>query len=316
MNEIKQVFIFHQNIYVIENFQNKAINKMNYQSPLFYQIDLLNREERRQMIIEETNNTPCCPLSFCGSLEHTTIQDCYHPDKFLFVEPIHNRILQDIHNKIAVSNETDAEETIMATVLNEIQQDYFREPMDEEQLNILLFRLKVRTVRYWNTTYDERIRLVLEEYRKIIRRYMAPVMNGNNVFMNEYLPDSESHELPPEEDLLDLDRAFENYLPILSDDEDLELLNEQNFNEGMTVIRISYKGKPDEVLNQEECPICYETGCYIKVVHCSHVFCDCLITYIMKKNEIRETVCCPCCRQKITELGFYDSNNDCHYELI
>jgi hypothetical protein len=188
--------------------------------------------------------------------------------------------------------------------------------MDDEQLNILLFRLKVRTIRYLNTSYDERIQLVLEEYSKIIRRFMVPVVNEYNVFMDEYLPDSESHELTHEEDLLDLERAFENDFPILSDDEDMDDLNERIYNEGMTVLRISYKGKPDEAINQQECPICYETGCYIQVVQCSHVFCDCLITYIMKKNEVRETVCCPCCRQKITELGFYESNSDSQYELI
>ena len=263
---------------------------------------------RRRMIIDDANTRLCCPLSFCCSLEHTTVQDCDHPDKLQFIEPIHTRILRDIQYKVdeLFREEHDPDynqendNTILSLWLNEIQQVYFREPMNEEQLHILLFRLKVPTILYWNATYDERRQLVLEAYRKIIFRFMNPVIIEENVFMNPLTTNSSIPTL--EEDLLDLDMAFENEPFLIPDEDDDLLLNENSCKMPPCIL---YEDEPNEAMKEEECPICYEKGCHIRVINCTHNFCDCIITYMEKKNELHEISGCPCCRVVITKIGIY-----------
>lgn len=237
--------------------------------------------QQQQQMNNEMRTRFCCPLSFCCSLEHTTVQDCNHPLKFQFVEPLHNIILQNIQQKIPVEQTTNIDDEIINNILYSIQQIYFREPMDNEQLEILLFRLKVPTFLYWRVFYEEKIEIVLDAYRKIIYSFIQPTVIEE---IDVSLTEEEDDDL---------------YM-----DETIILENPSNSNPS---IEFLYKGEPNEEMKQHECPICYETGCFIQVIHCSHLFCNCLITYIIKKNEIREKVGCPCCRQEIKELGVYNN---------
>lgn len=242
---------------------------------------------RRQTLIDIENSQLCCPLSFCGSLEHTTVQDCDHPRKMEFIEPIHNRILQMIMNEC--ENIDNEEGPNVFSLLNEIREIYFREPMDEEQLHILLFRLKVPTLLYWNESYEKRIQLVLEAYGKIIHRFLTPVVIEEN---EEY-------------EMAELDRVFGNETNIIPEEDELSQLVEEWTNDPKSEINILYKGEPTEEMKQQDCPICYETGCFIRV-SCSHMFCgECLITYIQKNNGENTKTKCPCCRQEITDLDIY-----------
>ena len=267
------------------------------------------------MNLHEANTRLCCPLSFCGSLEHITVQDCDHPQKFAVIEPTHTRLLRNIQERVeervdrVVQMDT---RPIMTTLLDEVKYAYFNtsSPINEEQLDILMFRLKVPTARYWNVSYEERIEIVLSAYRKIIRRFMAPTVVEPNVFMTmdgsgNILLNNGGGE-PTEEDLLELDHVFENEPFLIPDDEEVfEMLVPLNSCCGLEAVHISNKGEQTAEMKQTDCPICYETGCHI-MTQCNHLFCTCLITYIEKKGHIMETTGCPCCRQTITSLGIYD----------
>ena len=255
------------------------------------------QEELLSRLIYEDNTRMCCPLSFCGSMEHTTVQDCDHPHKLSVIEPIHIRLLQNFQERIdgiTFPFDRDAR-PIITILLNEVKQAYFEGiPIDEEQMHILLFRLKVPTTRYWNVSYEERIDLVLNAYRKIIRRFMDPVVIEPNVFYNS------GGNSGNEEDLLDLDRAFENEPFLIPDDEPMTHL------ELWEGLRISHKGEPDAVMKQQVCPICYDVRCHI-MTNCGHAFCiNCLMTYIERKRKDREIAGCPCCRQIMTDLDVYN----------
>jgi len=268
--------------------------------------------------IVNENNQWFCPLSFCKSTEHISIHECNHPDKLKFVEPIHKSIIKDITDKIvSVYNQAYTEERlkeIVSTLLKEIQQGYFIEPIEEEQLHILLFRLKVQTLIYWNISYEEKILLVLNAYRRIIYRFIDPIVVEETPLFDH---SPESYETVIEEYLLDLDRVFEPFIIPETEDDDYEenssFLYQENPDsfDDETEVRVDYRGEPDEVMKQEECPICYDKGCFIKIIECNHNFCDCIITHIIKKTGNRETAECPCCRRKITKLGIYDLCDEC-----
>lgn len=256
------------------------------------------QEELLSRLIHEDNTRMCCPLSFCGSMEHTTVQDCDHPHKLSVIEPIHIHLLRNFQERIdGITYPFDRDtRPIITILLNEVKQAYFEGiPIDEEQMHILLFRLKVPTTRYWNVSYEERIDLVLNAYRKIIRRFMDPIVIEPNVFDNS--DGNSGIEEDDQEDLLDLDRAFENEPFLIPDDEPMTPLE-------LWVIHISHKGEPDAVMKQQECPICYDVGCHI-MTNCAHAFCNCLMTYIERKRKDQEVAGCPCCRRIITELDVY-----------
>lgn len=267
---------------------------------------------RLHSLYYEGNMRMCCPLSFCGSLEHITIQDCDHPDKLLFVEPLHIMILTDIQDKIDVLRfrviSTEEKEQMVEATMAEIQRKYLSNPvaLNEEQLHILLFRLKIPVVQYWNVSYEDRIQQVLNVYCRTMRFWMEPnavTTEEENVLYPETLsqpPLLLNEEMP---DLASLDRVFEN--------EDNLLFLDYTFvgpftpTPPYTGMRTVYKGEPDAAMKAEECPICYETACFVKT-GCGHSFCDCLVTYIIQKTRIPEPVPCPCCRQEIMELQVYN----------
>lgn len=285
--------------------------------PDMFSTPITTTQSRMQSIIHEENTRLCCPLSFCGSLEHTTVQDCDHPNKLLFVEPLHQMILSEIQEKTdafhTLFGETSDEEdkkNYMDETMAEIYRKYLGNPisLNEEQLHILLFRLKTPVVRYWNVPYDDRIQMVLEAYHKTMQRFMEPVVIEENV---EY-PEStsplwmEDHGEVP--DSVSLERVFENEHTFLNEGTHGSITQIPTFAPPTWVkreIRTIYEGTPDEEMKMQECPICYEATCFVKT-GCGHSFCDCLITYILRKDEEFENARCPCCREEIAELHLYN----------
>lgn len=259
----------------------------------------------RETIINEMNHRLCCPLSFCGSLEHTTVQECNHPFKMVYIEPKHTGILKNVSERILTIDENNREQVI-AELIQEIKQEYFEgeEPIDEEQMHILLFRLKVPTLLYWDATYEERIQLVLEAYKRIIYRFIEPIVIEENVFdvaINE--PNEED-----DEDLfnlvVDLNGAFENEQFLIFNDEELFLDILNDFEPPFTEpIPLTQKGEPpNDSYKLQQCCICLDKeGCYIEL-NCNHTFCECIAIYLKKQKQ---TANCPFCREKIKELNIY-----------
>ena len=65
--------------------------------------------------------------------------------------------------------------------------------------------------------------------------------------------------------------------------------------------------------NLLECPVCYETECFI-TTKCAHAFCECLVQHIMTKIQDEKNIpFCPCCREPITALKI---SNRKHYKIM
>ena len=266
----------------------------------------LIREEIHQTIEQRT----CCPLSFCQSINHKSIADCDHPDKYSFVGQFHNAISRQCFENSNLGT------LILSDVINYIKNNYFTEEhITDEQIEILLFRLSTPLWITWGKTRAEKINAIMERYAKLTEEYYYGHWDEPDGIMMDQI------------DILALDQIFDN----IHETNIHETNNEEKNTADPTQIQLLFKESentnhgyltvPNEPNNLLECPICYESECFI-TTNCRHVFCECILKHIATSTTKITTTstdkpqtisCCPCCREPIFVLEISHKKN---YQII
>lgn len=250
------------------------------------------REEIQQVIEQRT----CCPLSFCCSTDHKTIADCNHPEKYNFIGIFHNSISRQCYEMSRIYQ--------IEEIINEIKNKYMTEEhITDEQIEILLVRLSIPAYKTWGKTRDEKINTMMKKY--------AQLLTDAYHYEYEYWTEPEEPEEPEDDETMfpmEIDQVQEEPVPE-TDPTKIQLL----FKETTTIH--GYLTEPNEPNTLLECPICYETECFI-TTNCRHVFCECILKHIAQsQNQIEGNTisCCPCCREPISILEISHKKN---YKII
>lgn len=257
-----------------------------------------NERETHRRIREEIQHTienrTCCPLSFCNSTNHKTIEECDHPNKYVFVGMFHNSICRICFDN-AVGTTFNLTE-----IIDDVKTKYFTEEhITDEQIEILTHRIHISPVLTWGKSRTEKIEFIMKRYEQIIKEYYYGYF------------DEPDDEMMDQVDVIVFDNPRD------------ELANpKENLEQTETkMIELNYKEVPNtkdgyltEITDLNtllECPICYEAECFI-TTNCNHHFCECILTHIAKTKE-DNIAYCPNCREKISVLEICHKKN---YKII
>lgn len=288
------------------------------------------REEIRHAEQQRT----CCPLSFCRSPNHKSIETCNHPDRMYFVEYFHGVILQLFREEIQKTRELNPYIEFMKNTY------FLEETIDDEKLEILLFRLSISPLITWRKTRTEKINIVLNKYRRLAE------WNDNENEPSVYLEmddDEMTTTVMPTDMDVDTEPTPTTSFPIQEEYADeiyamdttgtfqiREIRTSEEEPQGTSSITVFYNNtievlppptdQPSKYLtdtqeNLLECPICYETECFI-TTNCQHAFCECLFQHIVctqTTNQPTTTTKCPCCRTPLHQLQISHKK---HFKLI
>ena len=254
-----------------------------------------------------------CPLSFCRSYSHTNIIDCDHPNKHAFAGPFHNVVCRACRERSSSFGLSGLRDFIL-----ELKNTYFTEyHLPEEQIDILLFRFHATGLEEASRT--QKTNRLLREYAKMTKYYYYGPDYDDNVWggeqdgnidrdIDEMLLEEEERE-GEEEETIPMEQTPE-HPPEETPTTHIQLVLEENPNP------LLYKTKNGYLTDLEnnllECPICYETECFV-MTPCSHVFCECIVQHVMNKTLFRIGADCPCCREPIMALKI---SHPKHYRVM
>ena len=276
-------------------------------------------QERAQQEGDYYWDRPCCPLSFCQSLQHTSIAECNHPQKYSFVGTFHTVLSRLCYEESHSFGLGRLKEFIM-----ELKNTYFTEDhCTEEHLDILLSRFHINNL--FHSSRNEKTNKLLREYAKMTKQYHHGPDYDDNTWGEEE-DNSENRNRDIDAIFMEIDTTEENTDTNMDTDEEIDmeeqvrrvrigavielLLDDENNNNNNN----TEKGYlTDAQNNLLECPVCYETECFI-TTNCAHAFCECLVQHIMTKIQDEKTrPFCPCCREPITALKI---SNRKHYKIM
>ena len=253
------------------------------------------REATRQIreeIRQATEQRTCCPLSFCQSRNHKSIVDCDHPDKMVFIGTFHNAISRQCFEVVQSGT------FVVTDVIEDLKNRYFTEEhITDEQIDILLVRLRIPPTKTWGKTRTEKIGAIMVRYAKLMEEYYY------------------GHWTEPDDEMMD-----QIDILVLDNPE-----QEPNETEDPTRIQLllkesphtlgGYLTDPQHPNTLLECPICYEPECFI-TTNCQHIFCECILKHVATskpQNDGQTITCCPCCREPLTVL---EISHKKHYKII